>query len=524
MPLRCSSLRRRRHRLVAGLLGAGAVVAAIVAPATPVLAAADAPPARSLADLDDAFATAIEGLTRRAKAAGDEPLAAAIAGWPLPAAGDRQIVVRIPERIETPDAVDTPDERAIWSDFLAARRARATDLFEHAVFAAGSHDRVATRAELAAGNAASPPVPQRSCEALRLLHEALREDPGHERARAAGGWVQRDGAWRTPEAARRLDRGEAYDPAFGWMPKAKLERFLGGERYDRGRWVATADDDDRPRDVQHGRVFHSDHWEVVSAAALPDAATLAAMLEETRGAWRQVFGAYAFEPAELEKRLAGRGRTAVHAPHAAILCASRGQYVSELESLERRIGMTNGIYWTPTKTIWFFTDPAADPPEPDAVTIHHEATHQLFTEGRADAEKTRQQAGERSGFWAIEAAACYMESLQPTEFGWSVGGRDAGRVPAAKDRLDEGFYVPFADLCGLGRREFQAHDRLQQVYSQIAGQADFLMNGEAGRYRESFIEYLARVYRGTADPDTLARLCKRTFAELDDGYRRHVQR
>ena len=51
--------------------------------------------------------------------------------------------------------------------------------------------------------------------------------------------------------------------------------------------------------------------------------------------------------------------------------------------------MTNGIYWTPTKTIWCFADEAADPPEPDPITIHHEATHQLFTEGRADAEKAR---------------------------------------------------------------------------------------------------------------------------------------
>ena len=188
------------------------------------------------------------------------------------------------------------------------------------------------------------------------------------------------------------------------------------------------------------------------------------------------------------------------------------------------IGMTNGIYWTPTKTIWFFADAAADPPEPDPVTIRHEGTHQLFTEGRADAEKARQLAGDRHGFWAIEAAACYLESLEPTVFGWTVGGRDAGRAPAAQDRLDEGFYVPFAELCGMGRREFQAHERLQQIYSQIAGQADFLMNGEGGRYRESFVEYLARVYRGTADPDSLARLCKRSYAELDDAYRRHMAR
>lgn len=513
-------MRNRWHRPFVSIAGAGLLLLLGSGSA----AGAEKPPTRSLAQLDATFASAIQDLARRATGAGDESFATLISAWPLPASHERQNVVRIPAAVVKPEMVDTPEEEAIWSDFVAVRRARAAGLFEHAVFAAAAHDRSATRDERANPSTDAPPLAQRSCEAIRLLHEALRDDPDHERARAAGGWIRRGNEWRWPEAAKRLDRGEAYDPSFGWMPKAKLERYRAGERSDRGRWVPADDDEARPRDVKHGREFLSDHWEIVSAASLADASVLAEELEETRCAWRQVFGAYAFEPAELEKRLAGRGRTLAHAPHSAILCAGRGQYVSELEPFESRVGMTNGIYWTPTKTIWFFADAAADPPEPDPITIHHEATHQLFTESRADAEKGRQQAGEQCGFWAIEAAACYMESLQTTDFGWTVGGRDAGRVPAAKDRLDEDFYVPFADLCGMGRKDFQDHERLQQVYSQIAGQADFLMNGVGGRYRESFVEYLTRVYRGTADPDTLARLCKRSHAELDDEYRRHILR
>ena len=511
-----SRWRRRSERAAA--CGIALLVAAGFA------GAAEKPPRRSVAQLDEAFAAAIRDLAKRATAAGDHALAETISTWPLPVSGERQQVVRIPPKVEKPVSVDTPDEEILWGDFLEARQARAAGLFDHAVFVASAHDRARTRDELANPAADAPPLPQRSCEAIRLLHETLRDDPNHERARAAGGWIRRGDDWLWPEAAKRIDRGEAYDPAFGWMPKSRLERYRSGERSDRGRWVPAAEDEARPRDVQHGREFHSDHWEIVTAASLADAATLATKLEETRDAWRQVFGAYAVEPADLERRLAGRERPPARPPHSAILCADRGQYVSELEPLEPRVGMTNGIYWTPTKTIWFFAAPATDPREPDPVTIQHEATHQLFTEGRADAEKTRQLAGERCGFWAIEAAACYMESLRPTAFGWTVGGRDAGRVPAAKDRLDEEFYVPFAELGRLGRREFQAHDRLQQLYSQIAGQADFLMNGAGGRYRESFIEYLSRVYRGTADPETLARLCKRSHAELDDEYRRHVLR
>jgi hypothetical protein len=50
------------------------------------------------------------------------------------------------------------------------------------------------------------------------------------------------------------------------------------------------------------------------------------------------------------------------------------------------------------------------------------------------------------------------------------------------------------------------------------------MNAADGRYRESFLEYLVRVYSGTADPETLSRLCRKPYAELDADYRRHLLR
>lgn len=514
-------MRRRSPRPGRLALAVGVVfVAATVAAAGPT-----SPPPRSLPDLDAAFAGAARELARRATAEGHDDLATLISDWPLPAVAERQVVVAIPSRIETPAAIDTPGEQAIWRDFLAARRTRAEGLFAHAVLESRAHARTPTREELAKpAEATAAPLAQRSCEAVRLLHLALRDDPDHARGREAGGWVRRDAEWLAPEAAKRLDRGEAYDPAYGWMPKAKLQRYRAGERSDRGRWVAAADDEQRPRDVKHGREFHSDHWEIVSTAGLADAAALALRLEETRHVWRQVFGGFALEPKDLERRLEGRGRAAPHSPHSAILCAGRGQYVTELEPLEPLIGKTNGIYWLPTKTIWFFADAAGDPPELDPITIHHEATHQLFTEARADVGKARHLAGERCGFWAIEAAACYLETIEPTPFGWIVGGRDAGRVPAAKERLDDGFQVPLEELCRLGRKAFQSDDRLPQLYSQIAGLADFFMNAADGRYRESFLEYLVRVYSGTADPETLSRLCRKPYAELDADYRRHLLR
>ena len=77
-------------------------------------------------------------------------------------------------------------------------------------------------------------------------------------------------------------------------------------------------------------------------------------------------------------------------------------------------------------------------------------------------------------------------------------------------------------MTALGRHEFQARADLPPLYSQISGLADFFMTGQQGRYREAFVEYLVRIYTGSVDPDTLARLCKSDYATLDEEYRRHL--
>jgi hypothetical protein len=501
-----------------------AVVAACVAclgcgGARASTASADEP--RSLMQLDDAWATSSAVLERRAKNQGQDRLAEYIRTWPLPSLADRQLVLLIPPTSAPPEWIDTAEEETIWRDFCTARKERAQSLFLLAVAAAQAHGKPPTRAERGAATTRRP-LDQQSCAAVRLLALVLREDPDHERARQAGGWVRRDGRWLPPEAARRLDKGEEYSERFGWLPKGRRARYEAGERYEHGRWVKGDADGDKPQkppSVEEGRKFFSDHWQITSTARRDEAAGLARKLEETHAAWWQVFGAFAVEPADQEKLFEGRGRIALHDPFNAILLADRRQYVAELEKLEPTIARTLGIYWTPTRTAWFFDPQDADGGE--LSTVHHEATHPLFAETR----KTSPLAGERCGFWAIEAAACYMESLEPTAFGWTLGGRDAGRVPAARERLvDDGFFVPLEELSRLGRTDFQADDRLPGIYSQIAGLADFFMNGEQGRHREAFVEYLSRIYTGTVDPDTLARLCGTTCADLDDAYRRHMTR
>jgi hypothetical protein len=450
--------------------------------------------------LDERWEATARDLVRRAERDGHVELAALVREWRLPDVSARQRILAIPDTVVQPGFVDTPGEEPIWNDFLAARRARAEGLFALAVEAARAHATLPTRAERAQGLAAKP-LAQATSTAVALVYEALRDDPDNERARKAGGWVHRDGRWIWPEVARRLDAGDVRDAERGWIPKSAAGR---------------------PAAPRPGRpaTWASDHWKISSQAGPAATAALASELEIAHDVWRQAFGGFVLEPADQEKAFEGRSRPMAHGPFAATLFADRAAYVAELGKLEPTIARTLGLYWMPTHTAYFLPLGEGDD-EPGVSTIHHEATHQLFAEMR----KTSPLAGERCGFWALEAAACYMESLAPTAYGWTLGGRDAGRAPAARERLiDDGFSVPLEELCALGRKELQADERLPAIYSQISGLADFFMNGEQGKYREAFIEYLVRISTGSVSPDTLARLCGTTYADLDDAYRRHMAR
>ena len=473
------------------------------------------------AQLDEEWATTAADLARRAEAGGHRELATLVSGWQLPDEGERQFVFAIPAvppQAAPPDWLDTPAEQTIWEDFLTARRTRAAGTFALAVAAVQPEAPQSRRNE--ADDSERTRLRRGAEEAIRLVSRALRDDPDHARARAVGSWVKRDGHWVWPETARRRDKGEEYSPEFGWLPQGRQKRYAAGERYAHGRWTM-ADAARRPitapGDIdKQGWKFASDHWQITTTADEKAAAKLAMQMEEAHAVWLQVFGGFQYEPAEWKQRLEGRGRPKALEPFAAKLAADRQAYVAALEPLEPLISRTLGIYWTPTHTAWFFEGEGQE-----RTTVHHEATHQLFAEKR----RTSPLAGERCGFWAIEAAACYMESLEPTPWGWTVGGRDAGRAPMARERLvEDGFHVPLAELTALGRTAFQSDDRLPQIYSEISGLADFFMNGRQAEYREAFVEYLTRIYTGTVDADTLSRLCRKSYAELDDEYRRHMSR
>jgi hypothetical protein len=71
----------------------------------------------------------------------------------------------------------------------------------------------------------------------------------------------------------------------------------------------------------------------------------------------------------------------------------------------------------------------------------------------------------------------------------------------------------------MGRQEFQQDPRIQQIYSQISGQALFLMHADAAHYRPALMDYLTALYSGRASPNTLEKLTSAKFEDLDRQYR-----
>ena len=124
--------------------------------------------------------------------------------------------------------------------------------------------------------------------------------------------------------------------------------------------------------------------------------------------------------------------------------------------------------------------------------------------------------------------AAYFESL--TEHNdpqaglyYTIGEATAGRMPAARERLLDGFYMPLAELSRLGKTDVQQHQDIARLYSQSAGLSAFLMHAEDGRYREPLVRYLKAVYSGRDSGQTLAESVGQSFDELDAAYRRYMQ-
>jgi len=387
--------------------------------------------------------------------------------------------------------------------------------------------------------------------AFQWATEAVRENPDHADARRVLGYEQRDGAWLTGYGLRMADAGKTWHAKFGWIDAADAARYNAGERLVGGRWLSAADDAARRRDMKHGWQVRTDHFAVTTNHSLEAAAELAARLERLHQVWRQLFAGFYLSEREVRELFAGRRQPRKRSrPFRVYYHRDSEQYAAELRRRQPRIAETLGIYFDDRREAHFFADdvaaggsPAVDstggppvatdqgePPVatatsgPPLPTLYHEAVHQLFQESRPAARRI----GNDANFWIIEGVATYFETLSEhadpqAGLYFTVGQATAGRLPAARERLLDGFYVPLAELVRMGKSDIQQHPEIAKLYSQAAGLSAFLMDAQQGRYREPLVRYLKAVYAGRDDEQSLADAASASYHELDAHYRRYIE-
>ena len=370
--------------------------------------------------------------------------------------------------------------------------------------------------------------------AFQWSTEAVRENPDHAAARRVLGYQQRDGRWLTAYGVRMADAGKTWHPKFGWIIVSDAPRYEAGKRLVGGNWITAEADAARHSGMKNGWQVRTDHFMVTTNHSLEAAVELSTRLERLHQVWRQLFaGFYLNDRGVGELFESDRDPRTQLRPFRVYYHRDRAEYNAALRRRQPRIAETLGIYFDAEREAHFFAGDsvaAGGPPaisstgEPPVATLYHEAVHQLFQESRPAAK----QIGRTANFWIVEGVATYFESL--TEHNdphaglyYTIGEATAGRMPAARERLLDDFYLPLAELSRLGKTDVQQHQDIARLYSQSAGLSAFLMHAEDGRYREALVRYLKAVYSGRDSGQTLAESVGQSFDELDAAYRRYMQ-
>jgi len=367
----------------------------------------------------------------------------------------------------------------------------------------------------------------------QLFHDAARkDDPGY-----AGEWVSAFVVRQRSGSNPQVDH-----PDFGWIPLRHVEKYEQGQRPWRSGWVSIAKEAELRRDFQNAWEIPSEHFLVRTNVSLEEGVQVSRKLEIYHHWLTTNFAAFFETPKALVERFAQLRSRGTRPPE-----PMEVHYYSTREEYDRRIRTkspilaqvdTNGLYWEPDRTCYFFKNPADE----EMVTVFHEATHQIFDiatmTDRVTASRRRQAVlrerqrrdwvmCETANFWILEGIACYFESVVVNGDDISVGSASYERFVAAQHRLlQDNFYVPLQVFSGLGKDEFQQHRNLPQLYSQASGLAHFLMHYRDGLYRDDLVSLLAAVYRPDLSDVTrvpsLEEITGVKFAVLDQQYRDHM--
>lgn len=393
--------------------------------------------------------------------------------------------------------------------------------------------------------------------AFSLIGDVVRIDPDHKYARSIlGQQIFKDparkddphyaGEWVSlfEKQMRSGVRAQVDHPVFGWIPVASVVRYEEGLRPWKGAWISEEKESEQRRDFRNAWEIPSEHFLVRTNVSLEAGVKLSRNLEIFYGWMQRNLAAFFDTPQALQDRFEKAGRRSSSSrekPMQVHYYATREEYQKRVEGKVPPNLETNGLYWEPDRTSYFFVN--RDPT--DLSTLFHEATHQILDVHSIDARRAaaREKAlrerqrnpspwvlCEKSNFWIIEGLACYFESFEIVDGRVSVGRPDYVRFERARQRmLDPSFqfYLPAQPFFALGKDEFQGHPQVSPLYSQASGFAHFLMEYEDGLYRDDLIALLTAIYQ--PDPKkifeepSLTKIAGVPYEEFDHQYRTHMQ-
>ena len=399
--------------------------------------------------------------------------------------------------------------------------------------------------------------------AFDLVREVGMQDPDHKQTRALLGdvsWFDPErktdpdyhGEWVSSFAARMMSppKRHAWDDRFGWVLKTRLPRYENGFRPWKGKWISADRETEIRRDFDNAWEIRTEHFLIKTNHSQQRGVEVAKRLEEFHAFFTRAFASFFETPQELEKRFADATtrRRSVTEPFEVHYYATRDEYNRRLVNRIPLIAITNGLYYEPDKTCFFYHDPNVVSDH----TLFHEATHQIMDAhtrkqralaARAKARKDRTRPmpwviAERDNFWIIEGFACYIESFRQQDGRATLGNPNYKRFVLAQRRMaalshpdpdvvrKDGYYVPLQKFTGMGMAEFQNDPNIQKNYTQASGMAHFLMHYNDGAYRDALIEFLSQLYRPNAkNPDSvpsIAKLIGISHEELDEQYREYM--
>lgn len=442
-------------------------------------------------------AAALEALADECEQNGLEEQARLTREWIWPEA-PLMLVVALPpssgEAASPPPDDEPPLVRQWRQQFDAARHAQAERLFELALLAAEQKDFTL---------------------AYQWIHDVLRQNPCHERARLLLGYKQYEDRWLTQYEITKAQAQQVWHPRFGWLPESQVPRYESGERRYRGRWMSAADETAARANLERGWEVVTEHYQVRCNHSLEAGVRLASQLERFYGAWRQVFIRFLMTDEQLDRLFREGAPTGAPRRHQVVLFRNRAEFIRALEREQPSIRISTGYYSPVSRKSFYFAGS-----EEDDSSLYHEATHQLFSESRP----TARDAGRDTNFWIVEGVACWMESFQPVGGLGLVGGADAVRLGNARVRLTrDHFFVPLGQLTAMKMAELQRDPKIAMLYSESSGLTYFLMFGGDGRYRDALVDFLSAVYAKRDKPSTLADLTGVALHELDRQYQKFIE-